>query len=99
MAAQHALHQALPRTTGAGQSVPDAYLAELQQMPDVELAQRARDLRADALRGAREARGQAHLCEAELRRRHGAGQAHNHQNLDLRPLDARGERPPWWVFW
>lgn len=99
MAAQSALHRALSRTLGAVQSPSDAFLDELQQMAEAELAPRARDLRAAAFRGEREARGQAHLCEAELRRRRGAGPAHDHRNLDLRPLDARGGRSPWWAFW
>lgn len=74
-------------------------MEDLQHMPEAELAQLASMLRAEALRGVREARGQAHLCEAELRRRRGARPEHDNHTLDLRPLEVRGERPRWWAFW
>ncbi|WP_326540479.1 hypothetical protein [Pseudorhodoferax sp.] len=73
----------------------------LEQLPDGELAELARKLRADALRGDRHARGQAHLCEVELRRRHShaLGAPSVHGTLDLRPLAQRGSQRTWWKFW
>lgn len=74
-------------------------MEELQDLSEAELERLAAALRADALRGVREARGQAHLCEAELRRRRGAGPARDDQTLDLRSLEARQRQPRWWAFW
>lgn len=74
-------------------------MEDLQQLSEAELERRATAWRAEALRGVREARGQAHLCEVELRRRRGAGPVYDRNNLDLRPLDARSLRSPWWAFW
>ena len=99
MPLQHTLHRLQRRAAAAPHSPPDARLDDLQHLPESELAQLASTLRAEALRGVLEARGQAHLCEAELRRRRGAGPAHDANRLDLRPLDARGARRPWWAFW
>ena len=99
MPLQHTLHRLRPRTAAAPHSPPDARLDDLQHLPEAELAELASTLRAEALRGVLEARGQAHLCETELRRRRGAGPAHDANRLDLRPLDARGARRPWWAFW
>ena len=99
MPLQQALHRLGPRTAAAAQSPPDARLDDLQHLPEAELALLASTLRAEALRGVLQARGQAHLCEAELRRRRGAAPAHDPNRLDLRPLDARGVRSPWWAFW
>ena len=99
MPLKHTPHRLRPRTAAAAQRPPDARLDDLQHLPEAELAELASTLRAQALRGVLEARGQAHLCEAELRRRRGAGPAHDANHLDLRPLDARGARRPWWAFW
>lgn len=73
----------------------------LEQLPDGELAELARMLRADALRGDRHARGQAHLYEVELRRRHGHALAAPsvHGTLDLRPLAQRASPRTWWKLW
>lgn len=74
-------------------------MEDVRQLSDAELERLATQWRAEALRGVREARGQAHLCEAELRRRRGSRPMHDNRALDLRPLDARGVRPRWWAFW
>lgn len=77
----------------------NARMEDVQQLTEAELERLAMHWRTEALREVREARGQAHLCEAELRRRRGAGPVYDRDLLDLRPLAARGVRPPWWVFW
>ncbi|KQP23347.1 hypothetical protein [Pseudorhodoferax sp. Leaf267] len=74
-------------------------MEELLNLSEVELERLAASWRAEALRGVREARGQAHLCEAELRRRRGAVPVRDHRTLDLRPLESRQSRPRWWAFW
>jgi hypothetical protein len=72
----------------------------LQHLPDGELAELARSLRAEALRGDRRARGQAHMCEAELRRRQCAPEfRQSPETLDLRSLDQRQPLRPWWKLW
>lgn len=72
----------------------------LEQLPEGELAELARSLRAEALRGDRRARGQAHLCEVELRRRHGALDLRPQPDaLDLRTLEQRRPRRIWWKLW
>ena len=74
--------------------------ADLAQMSDAELQRLAHMLRAQALRGVREANGPAHACEAVLRSR-GAGTASARHGpaLDLRPLAQWDEARPWWRFW
>lgn len=72
----------------------------LEHLPDGELAELARSLRAEALRGDRRARGQAHMCEAELRRRKCAPEVRQSpKTLDLRSLDQRRASRPWWKLW
>jgi hypothetical protein len=77
--------------------MPD--MEDLQHLSDGELAGLAKALRAEALRGVREARAPAHLYESELRRRRGRTPPADAGALDLRPLDARTIRPHWWAFW
>lgn len=77
-------------------------MAALENLSTVELQQLARSWREQALRGVKEARGQAHEYEAELRRRLGGRAAAAASELDLRPLDQRtqGEaQRPWWRLW
>ena len=74
----------------------------LQNLSTAELQQLARAWREQALRGVKEARGQAHEHEAELRRRLGGKAAAAAAELDLRPLDQRtqgGAQRPWWRLW
>ncbi|GHC84977.1 hypothetical protein GCM10007320_29600 [Pseudorhodoferax aquiterrae] len=71
----------------------------LEQLPDGELAELARSLRVEALRGNRKARGQAHMCEVELRRRHSATEARSREPLDLRSLEQRQRPQAWWKLW
>jgi hypothetical protein len=72
----------------------------LEHLPDGELAELARSLRVEALRGNRRARGQAHMCEVELRRRHSATEERpSSERLDLRPLEQRQPTRPWWKLW
>lgn len=71
-------------------------MVELQTLSDADLQELARHWRAQALRGAREARGIAHACEVELRRRMGPPQRADRDALDLRPLSERGVPEPWW---
>jgi hypothetical protein len=72
----------------------------LEHLPDGELAELARSLRAEALRGDRRARGQAHMCEAELRRRQCVPEVRQSpETLDLRSLDQRRASRPWWKRW
>lgn len=74
-------------------------MEDLQHLSDGELEGLAKSLRAEALRGVREARAPAHLYESELRRRRGSAPPRDAQALDLRPLEARTVRPHWWAFW
>ncbi|PWF24076.1 hypothetical protein [Corticimicrobacter populi] len=75
-------------------------MTALQGIPDEELADLARHWRAEALRGSKDARGTAHLYEAELRRR---GRNNSDEAtqvvLDMRPLSAREESRRWWRLW
>ncbi len=75
-------------------------MTDLQEIPDDELADLARHWRIEALRGSKDARGTAHLYEAELRRR---GKSNSNEAtqvvLDMRPLSAREESRPWWRLW
>lgn len=89
------------RNTAAQLAVSTAELAELT---DTELQRLAAALRAQALRGVREANGPAHACEAALRnRRSGSSDAGPRTSvrpaLDLRPLAEWDEARPWWRFW
>ena len=74
-------------------------MEDLQNLSDGELEGLAKSLRAEALRGVREARAPAHLYESELRRRRGHAPPREPCALDLRPLEARTVRPHWWAFW
>lgn len=73
----------------------------LEKLPEAEVAALARSWRAQALRGDRQARGNAHLCEAELRRRLGPPTDPRRcvDALDLRSLEQRQQALPWWKFW
>jgi hypothetical protein len=72
----------------------------LEQLPDHELAALAAQWRSHALRGDRRARGYAHLCEVEVRRRHScAAEPFLSDALDLRSLAQRSTQKPWWKFW
>ncbi|MGB5860321.1 MAG: hypothetical protein WBH52_18000 [Pseudomonas aeruginosa] len=78
--------------------------ADLTQLTDAELQRLARSLRAQALRGVREANGPAHACEAALRSRRSGNldatpQTGERAALDLRPLAEWDEARPWWRFW
>ncbi|WP_398496226.1 hypothetical protein [Variovorax sp.] len=75
-------------------------MTDLQEIPDDKLAELARQRRSEALRGSKDARGTAHIYEAELRRR-GVGRSSNATEiaLDMRPLSARDESRPWWRLW
>lgn len=88
------------QTSGSPSSAESVAL-HLERLPDDELAALASAWRAEALRGNKRARGHAHLCEVELRRRQGhvLGMSHQLDALDLRPLDRRGPPRPWWKFW
>lgn len=78
-------------------------MSTFENISTAELQQRAKAWREKALRGGKEARGQAHEHEAELRRRLGQGfKLSTQANLDLRPLDRREQssaHQPWWRFW
>jgi len=79
---------------------PGADALALEHLPDGELAELARSVRVESLRGNRGARGQAHMCEVELRRRHSATEARpSSERLDLRPLEQRQPIRPWWKLW
>lgn len=78
--------------------------ANLTQLPEAELRRLAKSLRAQALRGVREANGPAHACEAALRSRQSGNldefpRAGERPALDLRPLAEWDEARPWWRFW
>ncbi|CAN7764859.1 hypothetical protein LJR039_007258 [Pseudorhodoferax sp. LjRoot39] len=78
-------------------------MSTFEKLSTAELQQLAQAWREKALRGVKEARGQAHEHEAELRRRLGQGVGlATHANLDLRPLDQRersSAHRPWWRIW
>lgn len=61
-------------------------------LSDLDLERLAREYRAAALSGSREARGPAHLCEVELRRRRGVEGLRSNADLDLRSLEERSGR-------
>lgn len=70
--------------------------AMVSELSDAELHELAAMWRAEALRGSKEARGQAHLLEVEQRRRRGIPGLRNNNDLDLRPLAERQESKSWW---
>lgn len=72
--------------------------ADLGRLSDSELESLARSWRAKALRGAREANGPAHACEAMLRQRKGSAWGTGPE-LDLRPLADWEDARPWWQLW
>lgn len=78
-------------------------MSTFENISTAQLQQLAQAWREKALRGAKEARGQAHEHEAELRRRLGQSfRLSAHANLDLRPLDQREQlsaHRSWWRFW
>jgi hypothetical protein len=81
-------------------TTPEPTVLALEQLPDHELAALAAQWRSHALRGDRRARGYAHLCEVEVRRRHsGAAERFLPEALDLRSLAQRSTEKPWWKFW
>lgn len=67
-------------------------LPHLGHMDDDELERLAKNWRAQALRGDREANGIAHALEVEQRRRLRASQM---MHLPPEPESVR----PWWTFW
>ena len=80
--------------------VQEPEVGALEYLSEDELAALAAGWRAEALRGNRRARGYAHLCEVELRRRRGRlATSRQHSDLDLRPLEQRFRSRPWWKFW
>jgi len=58
----------------------------------------AAEWRRRALHGDRDARGIAHLLEAELRRRSPAPETAS-PALDMRPWSQRQPARPWWKLW
>lgn len=88
--------------TGTEQLAIDT--AELTRLPEAELRRLAKSLRAQALRGVREANGPAHACEAALRSRQSGNsdeipRTRERSALDLRPLAEWDEARPLWRFW
>lgn len=73
-------------------------MTETEKLPNEELGRRTAEWRKRALQGDVSARGIAHEMEAELRRRSGASSL-TYDALDLRSLEGRQKRPPWWRFW
>lgn len=71
-------------------------MIDMQCLSDDEVQSLASHWRALALRGAREARGQAHVYETEWRRRRGALPSLDRERLDLRSLDERTAETVWW---
>jgi hypothetical protein len=81
-------------------TTPEPTALALEQLQDHELAALAAQWRSHALRGDRRARGYAHLCEVEVRRRHSyAAEPFLPDALDLRSLAQRSTQKPWWKFW
>lgn len=73
-------------------------MIETETLPDEELGAQAMEWRRRALQGELHARGIAHQLESELRRR--AGVHHpGYDTLDLRPLEHRQGKRPWWKPW
>jgi hypothetical protein len=68
----------------------------VSELSDAELQDMAAMWRTEALRGSKEARGQAHLLEVEQRRRLGVPGLRDNTDLDLRPLAERQVRRSWW---
>ncbi len=73
-------------------------MLKMEALPDEELGASASEWRKRALQGDLNARGIAHQLEAELRRRAGAAYP-VYDAIDMRPLEARQQRPRWWRSW
>lgn len=72
-------------------------MTDLEQLSDEQLLELARQWRREALRGDRNARGYAHVYEAEHRRRVGVTAVPG-RALDLRPLAVLPSKARW-RFW
>ena len=73
-------------------------MTTMQELPDEVLSAMAVEWRRKALEGDLHARGTAHELETELRRRAGAPFT-SYDTLDMRPLEKRTARRPWWKLW
>jgi hypothetical protein len=73
-------------------------MIETEMLPDEELGAQALEWRRRALQGDLYARGIAHRLEAELRRRAGV-HLPDYDTLDLRPIELRRGKRPWWRPW
>ena len=67
-------------------------------LSDMALGAMAIEWRRKALQGDLHARGIAHELEAEMRRRAGTSFP-SYDTLDMRPLEKKTARRPWWAFW
>lgn len=69
---------------------------DVKELSDADLIEQVAKWRSAALRGSREARGQAHALEVEIRRRMGVRGLRTNNDIDLRSLDEREHRAGWW---